>query len=227
MQIRKIWDGGVRLFHWSQLLLIIGLWWTAEQELFGFHMLQAYVLAALLGARIIWGFIGSETARFRQFIPTLSRLLAYRREPKPVAGHNPMSALMIIALIVAVVLQWGSGLMASDDLSAEGPLYSLVRSDFADFADGFHHWWFNAIVALAVIHALAAIWHQRQGDKVISAMLSGKKAVSVDENIQLKSGVYLVFLTLIIMVCFYLWQGEQVLAMVKADAVTVGWMSLQ
>ena len=226
MQLRKIWDGGVRLFHWSQLLLIIGLWWTAEQELFGFHMLQAYVLASLVGARIIWGFIGSETARFRHFVPTLNRLLEYRRNPQPVAGHNPLSALMIIALIVAVVLQWGSGLMASDDLSAEGPLYSLVSSDFADFADGFHHWWFNTIIALAGIHALAAIWHQRQGDKVITAMFSGKKAINVETELNLKPGMYVLFLTAVLLFCCYLWQGENVMMMVKADAVTVGWMTI-
>lgn len=227
MQIRKIWDGGVRFFHWSQLLLIIGLWWTAEQELFGFHMLQAYLLAALVGARLIWGFVGSETARFRHFVPTLHRLLEYRRNPQPVVGHNPLSALMILALIVAVLLQLASGLMASDDLSAEGPLYSIVSSDIADVADSFHHWWFNCIVALAGIHALAATWHQLRGDKVISAMFSGNKVTNSDTEIRLKSGVYLLLLSLLILVCCYLWQGEQVLSMVKADAVTLGWISLE
>ena len=226
MQLRKIWDGGVRFFHWAQLLLIIGLWWTAEQELFGFHMLQAYVLASLLGARIIWGFIGSETARFAHFVPTPSRLKNYFLQPMPVAGHNPLSALMIIALILAVFLQWGTGLMASDDLSAEGPLYSVVSSGLADLADSFHHWWFNVILGLATIHALAAIWHQCRGDKVISAMITGKKAIEQQSDINLKSGGYLLVLTLILLSGSYFWQGEQVFMMVKADAVTLGWLTL-
>ena len=226
MQLRKIWDGGVRLFHWSQLFLLVGLWWTAEQELFGLHMLQAYLLISLIGARIIWGVIGSETAQFRHFVPSLKRLVAYCQAPKTVVGHNPLSALMIIALLIAVIVQWSSGLMASDDLSVEGPLYSVVSSSFADFADSLHHWWFNVILALAAIHVLAAVWHQLKGDKVISAMLSGQILLEDSTEIHLKSGVYLIFLTLVILLCCYLWQGAYVLEMVKADAVTLGWLSL-
>ncbi len=226
MYLRKIWDGGVRCFHWSQLLLIIGLWWTAEQELFGLHMLQAYLLMSLLGARIIWGFIGSETALFKHFIPTPSTLLSYLKQPKATVGHNPLSALMIVALLVAVLLQGFTGLMATDDLSAEGPLYSVVSSDLADFADSFHHWWFDVIVGLAVVHAIAAIWHQVRGDKVITAMLTGKKVLTDDLTMQMRSGLIMLLLSLILFGLCWLWQGDPLLAMVKADAITLGWLAL-
>ncbi len=226
MYLRKIWDGGVRFFHWSQLLLIVGLWWTAEQELFGLHMLQAYALLSLLGARIIWGFLGSETATFKHFMPTPTTLLRFLQQPQATVGHNPLSALMIVALLVAVLLQGFSGLMATDDLSAEGPLYSVVSSDLADFADSFHHWWFDIIVGLAVVHALAAIWHQLRGDKIITAMLTGKKQLPIDLTLQMKSGLMMVLLGVVLFVLCLLWQGDVLLSMVKSDAITLGWLDL-
>lgn len=226
MQMRKIWDGGVRLFHWSQVLLLVGLWWTAEQELFGLHMLQAYLLMSFIAARVVWGLVGSNTARFRHFVPTPTSLVNYLRRPGAVAGHNPLSALMIVALLLAVALQWSSGLFASDDLSAEGPLYSIAPSWLVEFADSFHHWWFNLILGLVTVHVLAAVVHQWRGDKVISAMISGAKPIANEQTIALKPGAYLLVLTLVFFGLFYLWQGQVVWSMVHGDAVTLGWITL-
>ena len=68
MQKSKIWDGAVRIFHWSQVLLLAGLWYSADQEWYGLHMTLAYTLAALLLSRLVWGVFGSENARFSHFV---------------------------------------------------------------------------------------------------------------------------------------------------------------
>ena len=74
----KIWDSFIRVYHWSQVILLGSLWYTAEEGLMEWHFTFAYLLMALLGTRIIWGVIGSDTAKFSHFVTSpKKRLLTY------------------------------------------------------------------------------------------------------------------------------------------------------
>ena len=59
-----VWDWTVRLFHWSAVLLVGLMWWTAEQGIMDWHRRLGLLLVGLLSYRIVWGLIGSRTARF-------------------------------------------------------------------------------------------------------------------------------------------------------------------
>ena len=136
MQKSKIWDGAVRIFHWSQVLLLAGLWYSADQEWYGLHMTLAYTLAALLLSRLVWGVIGSENARFSHFVKSPRQVwLWLQQSPKPAdAGHNPLSGYMVILMLTLILLQFVTGLMTSDDILTEGPLVALVPSAWVGIA---------------------------------------------------------------------------------------------
>jgi cytochrome b len=89
----KVWDWPTRLFHWSLVLLFGGMWFTGEQggDWLQYHIWSGEAIAVLLLFRLIWGVMGSETARFSQFVKGPAAIRAYLQgkwTPRP--GHNPL-----------------------------------------------------------------------------------------------------------------------------------------
>lgn len=52
----KVWDPLLRITHWSFLLIIPMMWWTAENSKWALHRRTGLVLLGLLAFRLIWGF---------------------------------------------------------------------------------------------------------------------------------------------------------------------------
>lgn len=219
MQKSKIWDGAVRIFHWSQVLLLAGLWYSAEQEWYGLHMLLAYTLAALLISRLVWAVIGSDNARFSYFLKSPRAAWQWlRQSPKSAeAGHNPLSGYMVLLLLTLILLQFVTGLMTSDDILTEGPLVAMLPSAWVAVASTFHQWNINLILALVAVHVIAAIWHQWSGDKVITAMLTGRKQTSDKVELKFQAVGWYLLCVLAVLTAFYLWQGDIVLELLKAE----------
>lgn len=137
----RVWDRFVRLFHWSLLACVLLNQFALEGGEAP-HRWTGHAATALVLARLVWGFIGSRHARFADFFPTPARLhshlQALRRGEHPVhAGHNPLGALMMLALMATVLalgvtgwLQgtdafWGDeGLQALHERLAEGLLWA-------------------------------------------------------------------------------------------------------
>ena len=106
----KIWDLATRLYHWLQAAVFIGLIITGTTGT-GPHMQLGLVLFTLVTWRILWGFCGSETNRFKQFLCSPRVILTYlrgRSSQKP--GHNPAGGWMVFALLFSLLLQCISGL---------------------------------------------------------------------------------------------------------------------
>ena len=66
MTPRKIavWDLPTRLFHWTLVVLIALSWWSAENEKLDLHLWLGMGVLSLLIFRLLWGLVGSSTARF-------------------------------------------------------------------------------------------------------------------------------------------------------------------
>ena len=79
-------------------------------------------MLALLLFRIVWGFIGSDTARFGQFLKTLLAALRHLSQFFRVARRraNEAGGWMVIVLLLLLLVQVGTGLCANDDGSTEG-----------------------------------------------------------------------------------------------------------
>ena len=174
-----VWDLPVRLCHWSFVVIIPAMWWTAENSEMWWHQRLGMVLLTLLVFRILWGFVGSSTARFSDFVRGPGAILAYLRGNRDKAhlGHNPLGALSVLALLAAMIAQVSMGLFAGDPFDgATGPLRELVGVMTADRLTDWHHAFVWGIAALIALHLAAITFYAvfKQND-LVSPMLSGVK----------------------------------------------------
>ncbi len=180
----KVWDLPTRLFHWTLVGLMIVQWWTAENSgTMDYHVWGGYAVLALVLFRLIWGFVGSETARFGDFVRGPGAALAYvrallRGETPLYLGHNPMGGWSIVLMLVLLLVQTGTGLFANDDILIEGPLYAWVSKDTSDWLTSIHRFNFNLLLAMIAIHVAAALFYLLvKRENLIHPMLSGHKHV--------------------------------------------------
>lgn len=122
-------------------------------------------ILALLVFRVLWGFLGSETARFASFVKGPRAVLAYLgtlldRSAPMRAGYNPLGGWAIMALLLALTLQAVAGLFATDDIFVDGPLAHLVSKDTQQRMAGVHELVFDwAILGLVALHLAANLFY--------------------------------------------------------------------
>lgn len=177
----KVWDLAVRLCHIGFTVLIPLLWWTAENSHWLLHKRLGLCLLGLLVFRMLWGVFGTRTARFASFVRGPRAVLAYLRGlsdgTDQAIGHNPLGALSVVALLLAMLAQAGSGLFAGDPFDgATGPLNHLVSVNTADRLTDWHTWFYNIVLALVGLHLLAIAYYQliRRAD-LVGPMLTGRR----------------------------------------------------
>jgi cytochrome b len=178
----RLWDLPTRAFHWALVAGIGFSWFSAEMggNWMEWHGRAGTFLLALVLFRIMWGFIGSDTARFTQFVTSPVQALQHWREMKTHqgmafhAGHNPLGAWMVLGLLAVVLLQASTGLFASDDIDTEGPLLGLVSGGVADVLNIIHHLNFNLILLFAAVHVAAVLFYRfRKQTNLVKAMVLG------------------------------------------------------
>lgn len=165
----KVWDPFVRIFHWSLVTCIVLNQFVLEAGETA-HEWTGYTASALVLLRLVWGFVGGRHARFADFFPTPQRLgrhlQALRRGEQPhYDGHNPLGALMMLALMVLVLSLGLTGwLQTTDAYWGEEWLMEL------------HEWLANGLLLAAGLHATAAIVMGRlERTRLIRAMITGHK----------------------------------------------------
>lgn len=177
-----VWDLPTRLFHWALVALVAVLGVSGELGLLGPHMLVGPAVLVLVLFRVVWGFAGSRTSRFSDFVKGPAAIRAYlaaarRGETHPV-GHNPLGALSVLALLVLVAAQAATGLFTSDDIMVEGPLTHLVSSAMVKTLSGLHRLGFKLLLALVALHVAAALFYTFvKKDNLIRPMVVGSKPV--------------------------------------------------
>ncbi|MDP2329988.1 MAG: cytochrome b/b6 domain-containing protein [Reyranella sp.] len=181
----RVWDLPVRLFHWTLVVLMVVSYFTARAggEWMKFHFWSGYAILTLVLFRIAWGFVGSTTARFADFVKGPSAALAHLRDlmgrghPHE-AGHNPLGGAMVVVLLLAVLAQTTAGLFSADtDMGmVNGPLALVIADKWVERATAFHKFWINVLLWMVALHVLAAIVYlvwKRQN--LIGAMVTGRK----------------------------------------------------
>ena len=179
----RVWDVPVRLVHWATVIAVALSWWTGETGRLEWHRWSGYALLGLVTFRIYWGFFGSSTARFRQFVRGPRAIAGYLRGAWDVAaGHNPLGALSVLALIVLLLLQVTLGLFAVDvDGIESGPLSLYVSFETGRLAAEWHEDVFNVLMAMVVLHILAIAWYRLvKKEKLVEAMIHGTRAYPQD-----------------------------------------------
>lgn len=170
-----IWDVPTRLFHWTLAALIAFSWWTAEQHEDELHIWSGLAVLSLLIFRILWGIVGSSTARFANFIRGPKAVIGYLQGSWRGIGHSPLGALSVIALLGLTMLQVGLGLIASDeDGLMQGPLASLVSPDTSEAAVDLHEDLFDVLLVFIGLHVAAIIFYKLRGKGLLRPMITGK-----------------------------------------------------
>ena len=165
----------MRIFHWLLAALIAFSWWTVHHHHTDWHIWSGCAILTLLIFRILWGFVGSSTARFSTFISGPRSMIADLKGKWHGIGHSPLGAVSVVVLLLAVAIQVGLGLVSEDEDGLYfGPLARLVSSDTSDRAAGIHAAWFNVLLALILIHVGAILYYRLRGRRLIKPMITGR-----------------------------------------------------
>lgn len=182
MNTVRIWDLPTRLFHWLLAVSVIGLIVTAKVggDAMNWHFRLGYVVFALLLFRLVWGFVGGRWSRFASFFPTPARLGRYlrgRARPEDHAGHNPLGAFSVLAMLLVLAAQVGTGLFSDDDIAFAGPLTSLVAGSTVRAASSYHKDVGQLLViGLVALHLLAiAFYFFAKRKNLVRPMVTGDK----------------------------------------------------
>jgi cytochrome b len=178
----RVWDLPTRLFHWVVVLLIACSYVTVKTDHLGWHFLSGYALAALLLFRLAWGFVGSETSRFSQFLRSpiagLKHLGGFfgPRAPDDQVGHNAAGGWMVLLLLADMAAQVGLGLFSHEDYGAEGPFAHLVSTETSSRITGLHAANFNVLLGLMALHVVVIVLYAvvKRHD-LVRPMVTGRK----------------------------------------------------
>lgn len=156
-------------------VLIPFSWWSVHNHHTDWHIWSGCAILTLLIFRLLWGFVGSSTARFANFVRGPRDIGDYLRGKWTGVGHNPLGALSIVAMFLAISIQVGLGLISEDeDGLYTGPLYRLVSTDTSDKARDIHELWFNVILGLIVLHVATIIFYRLRGQHLTKPMVTGR-----------------------------------------------------
>lgn len=187
----RVWDLPTRLFHWMlALCIVLGVIFVKiGGNAMQWHAYCGYIALALVLFRIIWGFAGSWHARFANFVPSPKRLIAYLKGGTAEGlGHNPLGALSVIALLLAVLLQASTGLFTDDDIFFQGPLAKYVSNATVAFLTSVHRFNQYIIMALVALHIGAIIFYQiYKKESLIGPMITGDKKVLVTNEVSVST----------------------------------------
>jgi cytochrome b len=183
----RLWDGPTRIVHWSVVILVAFAWWAGETDHMDWHRWSGYAVLGLLVFRLLWGFVGSASARFASFVKGPAATLAYARtlssrahEESP--GHNPLGGWSVLAILVTLVAQVVTGLFAVDiDGVESGPLSDRVDFDVGRLFAKWHHWSFWALECLVALHVAAIVFYVvYKRANLVRPMITGRASFSRD-----------------------------------------------
>lgn len=186
-----VWDLFIRLFHWS---LVLGVSLAAvtgfllRPTWISLHIWAGATAATLIFGRVIWGIWGSKNARFSGFIKGPREVLAHIKEIRTGKaarhlGHNPLGALMIVALLGTVFLLLLTGLTGLGGVFKTGPLGFAATYDLGTFTLSVHKLLAIFIMVLIVLHIGGAVFEGiRTKENLVKAMVTGKKEVRANDH---------------------------------------------
>ena len=177
MIIRKVWDPAIRVFHWALAGgFLANAVFTDPEE--GLHRMIGYAVLALVGLRIVWGFVGTRHARFASFPPDpagalgqLADMATGRRRVH--LGHTPLGALMIYNLIVTMTV-----------IGVSGWMMTTLTWFGVEWVEELHEAAVTWAEISVVVHIAAVLWESaRTGVNLPRAMVTGYKKIPDESQI--------------------------------------------
>ena len=192
----RIWDLPLRLFHWLLVAAVVAAFVVAKigGNAMVWHGRAGLLIIGLLVFRLVWGFAGSTHARFASFVRGPAAIRAYLKGEWFGAGHNPIGALSVLAMLGLLATQAATGLFANDDVAFEGYLYPLVNAAVSDKLTGVHKLLEPALMLLVLLHVGAIIFYTRiKKESLVLPMITGWKDLPIETPAP-RSGGFVAFL---------------------------------
>src|SRR3990167_1213736 len=166
---RPVWDLFVRVFHWTLVVcVLLNSFVLDDGETI--HQWAGYLASARVLARLVWCFVGSRHARFTDFFPTPGRIARHVRgmlsgRAEFHWGHNPLGALMMMALMGLVLA-----------LGVTGWMQGLDAYWGEEWLQDLHEGIGEALIILVGLHAAASLIMGRiERARLLKAMVTGVK----------------------------------------------------
>jgi cytochrome b len=171
------------------------------------HIYAGYTVVGLVLFRILWGFIGTEHARFKDFIYGPSKVVPYvkslvRGSPQRYVGHNPAGGYMVVLLLATLLVVTFSGIKVYGTeghgpltASAEILVVSTASAEVED--DGINEsgetggkegekYWEEVheassyfMLGLIALHILGVVISSRKHkENLVKAMITGEKDIN-------------------------------------------------
>jgi cytochrome b len=182
--IVRVWDLPTRCFHWALAACVLGSLATAwaPGSWVEWHARLGYTALALLVFRLCWGVFGGRWSRFTSFLYSPRSVMAYLRgsaHPDHLVGHNPLGAGSVLAMLLVLLVQVGTGLVSDDEIAFQGPLNRFVESGKGLAATSYHknigQW---LVLGLVLLHVGAILYYRlKKGENLVRPMLVGDKVV--------------------------------------------------
>lgn len=198
-----VWDLFVRLFHWSLVVLFITSYVSGEEEHW-IHVYSGYAIVILVSLRVMWGFVGSKHAKFKDFVSSPKIAIQYLKSMRAgnaerFLGHNPAGGMMVVALLATLVLATLSGMKLYAVEEGKGPLAQdvnlIVSQAYADsdydkhdeheeaeesaseeLWEGIHKASTSLAITLVMLHVIGVFVSGRQHNEfLVKAMFTGRK----------------------------------------------------
>lgn len=189
---QKIWDPVTRLWHWVLVISVTLAWVFGEFMDFDtilWHFYLGYLVLGLLAFRLLWGSLGPRPIRLRALLPTPAAVLRYlktvpSREPGGSHGHNPLGALSVIAILLALTAVSITGLfLESEDFFEAAPLAPYVEQATINRMTWWHDLLADVILILVSLHVAAILYYLVwKRENLILPMISGWKWVRRDDH---------------------------------------------
>ena len=159
----------MRVFHWLLVVFFVLAWYSGgiwDNP----HLVTGYIVAALVLARIVWGFVGTRYARFGDFVYNPHSIFRYMvamvrlRAPRYL-GHNPAGGAMVLLLLATLVV-----------LCTTGILMTTEAFWGVQWVDDLHNYASNFALILVGLHVagvmISSVEHH---ENLILAMITGWK----------------------------------------------------
>ena len=185
----KVWDPAVRVFHWSLVVAFFTAYLSGE-DLHDLHELMGYIVLVLVIFRIIWGFIGSEHARFSDFVCGPGKVVRNLKDiallrPKRYLGHSPAGGAMVLVLLAMLAATSVTGIISDEqgvlaNMTATASASGNDDDDEHEAEEGpvaeLHETLGNLTLALVFLHiagvVLSSFTHR---ENLAGSMLTGRK----------------------------------------------------
>ena len=194
------------MFHWLVVVLVAAAYATSKLNWMDWHVRIGEALLALVIFRLLWGFFGSETARFHSFLRAPAAAWrhlhhVFRREADLQVGHNPAGGWMVLLLLALLLGETLTGLYVNNDVADDGPLTEWVPASIANAITALHTILWDVLLVAVALHVLAIVLYAvAKGHNLLRPMLTGRKLLPARVSAPRPASAALALLLMIISV---------------------------